>query len=246
MICLCGYWGASAKSKIMKKVLLSAVTLFLMSMLVYGQQEVTKFLGIPVDGSKSEMIRKLKEKGFKSTIGDKEVLIGEFNGTTVNVHVVTNNGKVCRIMLRDVYEVNASNIRIRFNKLCQQFKNNGKYISANLGEDYTILEDENIPYNITVKNKRYEAVFYQVPTAIDSTSLRKEVVSGLLEKYTEEQLANPTEEIQNEILTQGVLYVYKEAMNRPVWFMINSLYGVDFSITMFYDNEYNRANGEDL
>lgn len=32
---------------------------------------------------------------------------------------------------------------------------------------------------------------------------------------------------------------------RPVWFMISELYG-EYGIYMFYDNEYNRANGEDL
>ena len=43
------------------------IVLFLMMMLpmaVMGQKDVTTFLGIPVDGSKSSMIQKLKNKGF--------------------------------------------------------------------------------------------------------------------------------------------------------------------------------------
>ena len=48
----------------MKSFLLSILMLFTVSIAMYGQREVTKFLGIPVDGNKSEMIRKLKEKGF--------------------------------------------------------------------------------------------------------------------------------------------------------------------------------------
>ena len=32
---------------------------------------------------------------------------------------------------------------------------------------------------------------------------------------------------------------------KPVWFMISELYG-KYYISMFYDNEYNRPNGEDL
>ena len=40
------------------------------------------------------MIKKLKEKGFVSSEYDKEMLEGEFNGTDVYVHVVTNNNKV--------------------------------------------------------------------------------------------------------------------------------------------------------
>lgn len=78
----------------MKKTM-SILFLLLLSISVCAQQkDVTRFLGIPIDGSKSEMIRKLKAKGFESSPYDKEVLTGEFNGTSVNVHVVTNNNKV--------------------------------------------------------------------------------------------------------------------------------------------------------
>ena len=37
--------------------------LLIVSTTVFAQKEVTKFLGIPVDGFKSEMIQKLKAKG---------------------------------------------------------------------------------------------------------------------------------------------------------------------------------------
>ena len=45
----------------MKKILSLAV-LLVFSLAMYAQKDVTKFLGIPVDGTKSEMIKKLKEK----------------------------------------------------------------------------------------------------------------------------------------------------------------------------------------
>ena len=58
----------------MKKTL-SILFLLMLSISVCAQQkDVTRFLGIPVDGSKSEMIRKLKAKGFESNPYDKEVL----------------------------------------------------------------------------------------------------------------------------------------------------------------------------
>ena len=84
----------------MKKFLLIAV-MMMTSVVLFAQNDVTKFLGIPVDGFKSEMIRKLKAKGFVSSSYDPEILEGEFNGTDVNVHIVTNNNKVYRIMLSD-------------------------------------------------------------------------------------------------------------------------------------------------
>ena len=146
-------------------------SLFIIVLLVvfiplFAQKSVTKFMGIPIDGFKPEMIQKLKEKGFVSSADDKNILEGEFNGTQVNVHVVTNNNKVYRIMLCDTYPMGETDIKIRFNRLCQQFKNNSNYIT--LG-DYTIADDEDISYELTVHDKRYEAVFYQKPRILFTT-----------------------------------------------------------------------------
>lgn len=99
----------------------------LFSMSVYAQKDVTQFLGIPVDGSKWEMIQKLKEKGFRSSTVGEDILEGEFNGVQVHVHIATNNNKVYRIMLADVANRDETGIRLRFNKLCRQFANNPKY-----------------------------------------------------------------------------------------------------------------------
>ena len=69
------------------------------------------------------MIKKLKEKGFVSSEYDKEMLEGEFNGTDVYVHVVTNNNKVWRIAIEDVNVQDEYGIVLRFNRLCGQFEN---------------------------------------------------------------------------------------------------------------------------
>lgn len=219
----------------------------LFSMSVYAQKDVAQFLGIPVDGSKWEMIQKLKEKGFRSTTVDKEILKGEFNGEEVHVHIVTNNNKVYRIMLADVANRDETGIRLRFNKLCRQFANNPKYSS--LQDDQTIPEDEDISYEISTHKKRYEAVFYQKPDsaaiAADSVALKKRFETILLSKYTEEQLENPTEEIQAEFAKLVREYSLEVLDKKPVWFIIAEFRG-EYYINMFYDNEYNRANGEDL
>lgn len=60
----------------------------LFSMAAHAQQDVTRFLGIPVDGSKSEMIHRLKEKGFQYN-QSTGALRGEFNGLEVDIYVVT-------------------------------------------------------------------------------------------------------------------------------------------------------------
>lgn len=228
----------------MKKFLLVFTTMLLFVVNVSAQHDVTKFLGIPVDGDKAEMIRKLKEKGYKPIPYRDGILTGEFNGVDVNIHVVTNNNKVYRIMVCDANTRDEIGIRIRFNNLCQQFQRNKKYISATL-EDNTIPEDENISYQISVNKKRYESAYYQLPATIDSVAIANDMQSFLLSKFTEEQLNNPTEELTKEMVISGISYMLHKFSKNSVWFMISELSG-KYYITMYYDNEYNQANGEDL
>lgn len=209
----------------------------------FAQKDVTTFLGIPVDGFKSEMKQKLISKGFATAPGE-EFLQGEFNGTDVHVYIATNNNKVYRIMICDANNRNEADIKIRFNRLIEQFKNNKRYVSL---EDYTISDDVDISYEMTVHNKNFDALFYQAPDMekIDTLAVMTAVYEQLAVKYTEEQLANPTEEIQQESQQIATRYAMDLFFKKPVWFRI-SRYINEYYITMFYDNEYNHANGEDL
>ena len=205
----------------------------IMAISMSAQNDVTTFLGIPVDGFKSEMKQKLVSKGFvPKKVGTNEFLEGEFNGTDVHVYIATNNNKVCRIMLCDENYQNETNIKIRFNKLVSQFENNKRYTSL---DKYTLSDEENISYEMTVNKKNYDALFYQVPNMekVDTLALQKKVRNELLSKYTKE--------IQNTAIKIGMEMMFM----KPVWFRICESYG-EYYITMFYDNEYNHANGEDL
>lgn len=191
------------KTDTMKK-LISIVMLLAVTAALHAQKSVTQFLGIPVDGTKSEMIRKLKAKGFESTSYKKDLLEGEFNGQEVNVSIGTNNNIVYRIFIFDANSTNEAQIKIRFNNLCRQFENNPKYFSPG---DQTIPEDEDISYEMSVNAKTYQAAFLQT---------------------------NPNDAIGSD-----------DMINRQVWFMIIESYG-EYRIAMYYDNEYNRADGSDL
>ena len=235
----------------MKKLLCAIIALLYAATMQAQEEEkdVTKFLGIPVDGYKPAMIEKLKAKGFRS-IPNADLLEGEFNGTEVYVGVATNNNKVYRIGVIDKNSKNETDIRIRFNLLCRQFKDNPRYTS--LSEDQTIPEDENISHKITINKKRYEASFYQNPQTDSLSLVRKaqfiaeKVQSDLLHKYTQEQIDNPSEEIQSEISKLMAEYTVDMLTKKSVWFMISeSSYG-KYCIYMFYDNKYNIADGEDL
>ncbi|MDR1724994.1 MAG: hypothetical protein LBR28_01180 [Bacteroidales bacterium] len=226
----------------MKKTVLTAV-LLIVSIALYGQKDVTKFLGIPVDGTKAEMIQKLKAKGYTSSTLDKDVLVGEFNGRDVNIHVATNNNKVWRIAVIDVLETDERQIKIKFNNLCKQFENNKNYVSLLL--DQTLSDEEKISYEMTVHAKQYQAVFYQEPANVDTAAMTEEFNSFLLTKYTEEELANPTEEMKSKMNTDLITYMSEKLLKKTVWFTIVEDYG-KYSIIMFYDNKYNQASGDDL
>lgn len=221
---------------IMKKVLF-AVVLFVLSASVYAQKDVTRFLGIPIDGSKSEMIRKLKAKGFETSPYREEILTGEFNGVSVNVGVGTNNNKVYRIFVQDALPQSEGDIIIRLNRLCRQFKENGKYLCL---DDYTIPDGEDVGYEMTVNNKRYEATYFQLPT--DTAAFSNELMTKILENYSQEEL-NGMSDDEKQNLLQDVSFDLLS--KRSVWFMIGDSYG-SYRILMYYDNGYNMANGEDL
>lgn len=225
----------------MRKILMLLFIMFACTM--QAQKDVTTFLGIPVDGYKTEMRKKLIAKGFTPVQG-QDFLKGEFNGTDVNVYVVTNNNKVYRIMLCDANSQDEGNIKIRFNNLVRQFKNNKRYTAL---EDYTLSDSEDISYEMTVNNKKYDAVFYQNPDTgkVDTTAIQNKLMEKVLLKYTKDQLESPTEGIKSDIQSMCLEILTEYFTKKPVWFRIIREFG-SYSIAMYYDNEYNHANGEDL
>lgn len=229
----------------MKKTL-SFLILLIFSATMLAQEDVTKFLGIPVDGSKSAMIQKLKAKGFTSSSVDRDILVGKFNGVDVNIHIVTNKDKVYRIAIFDANPTNEVGIKIRFNNLCQQFQDNTKYLPASLSSsDYILSDEEDISYGLFVKKKRYQATYYQLSAVVDTVAMQKDIQIAISSKYTEDEMSNPTEEMKNKMLTTALSSIVEKNSKRSVWFMINDNYG-KYYITMYYDNGYNMANGEDL
>lgn len=226
------------------KRLLTLSMLFICATALFAQNDVTKFLGIPVDGSKSEMIQKLKAKGFRYD-SELDCLEGEFNGRNSYIFVVTNNNKVYRIMVKDATGSSETSIKIRFNTLCRQFENNKKYQSTS-SDPYTISEDEDISYEMSVNNKRYQASYFQIPEGgIDSTAIAQEAQTFIYSKYSQEQLSSFTEEQGQELMADFLQYMTDKLDKKSVWFMIVEQFG-DYYILLYYDNGYNQANGEDL
>lgn len=123
-----------------------------------AQKDVTKFLGIPVDGSGKEMIEKLKDKGFTYSQKD-DALIGVFNGETVVVDIDMQNDKVWRVIIEDLTTRDEEQIVTRFNSLVRQFENSENYMPFELNQ--AIRSDENLAYDMANRGLIYRAGFYQ-------------------------------------------------------------------------------------
>ena len=192
------------------------------------------------------MIQKLKEKGFTYN-EKKDHLEGEFNGRDVTLRVVTNKNKVYRIIVMDALGSNESSIKIRFNTLCRQFENSERYVPANLIGEFEISEDEDISYEMTVNSKRYEAAFYQFRSSeFDSTAMKEYALEKINKTHSMEEIEKLSdEEKSNMIIKIATDYIAEVMAKKSVWFMIEQEYG-NYYIIMYYDNEYNMANGEDL
>ena len=102
------------------KRFLATFLFVLMTIAAIAQDSNTiKFLGIPVDGTKNEMISKLQAKGYKyDAFSDN--LFGEFNGTDVIIYVQTINNKVWRIGIGDANVMDEADIKYRYNRLFKQ------------------------------------------------------------------------------------------------------------------------------
>ena len=223
----------------MKKIILMMIAMTISFASFAQNKDVTTFLGIPVDGTASSMKQKLVSKGFvPKKVGTNEFLEGEFNGHDVHVYIDTNKNKVYRIMLCDKNHVDEAQIKIRFNNLVKQFENNKRYYAF---RDYSLSDEEDISREMLVHNKIYGACYSQDP---DFENIDAKIQIAIKEKYSAEELKNPSETVKNDrkdIINKIVNYHFM----KQVWFSIERYYG-EYYICMYYDNKYNQANGEDL
>jgi len=221
------YTMKNLKYKTMRRLVF--VLLMLLTLSLNAQ---VKFMGIPVDGTKSEMIAKLKQKGFTLSkdpfFEGHDMLEGEFNGRPVYVSVVTNNNIVYRIFVQDQMTMNETDIKIRFNTLVGQFMLNKKYLSHK--NDQSLGKDFDISYEMDVNNKRIEASFSQ--------KLSEEEIQYLIENIPELKESEP--EMQASLIE---LATY---MSNSVWFTISKASYNNYVIALFYDNLKNAPNGDDL
>ncbi len=227
--------------------MVSAMAVIISTATFAQQKDITKFMGIPIDGTKTAMIQKLKAKGFTYN-ARMDRLEGEFNGRKSYISVVTNRNKVYRIMVRDANYTSERDIKNRFNTLVRQFLDNDKkYMPTDVAGNYIIDNDVNVSNEIVLYNKRFQASFYQIAESdSDTTGIRKYVNDKVFSKYSEVEFYAMSENEQNtEMGIAAIDWLIERVSKRQVWFMIDESYG-SYGILLYYDNVYNQSNGEDL
>ena len=132
--------------------------MLVLSVALYAQQEVTKFMGIPVDGTKSEMIAKLKAKGL-TWYPAKDCLTGIFNCRKVTLYIYVNGDKVWRVAVLYADEMDNINTINTYNHLLSLFENNGKYYSQR--DNQAIEEGTDLHYEIEINKNQIQNTFYQ-------------------------------------------------------------------------------------
>lgn len=233
----------------MKKFILTLIALLLATPLIIAQDykgEPFCFLGIPVDGKRSEMIEKLKDKGF--TYDEKTMTLrGKFNGHDSWVVVSDNEeGKVDRIYISQINTMSQGDARIQYNNLVHLYLENGKYYGS---EETIIPETEDIRYGISFKNKIYSSVFFFDPfynSPETKETLLKEcygrvesmVYKGLVLDYSEDNIW--------KLITSEYVNEEHKAAWGVVWFRIFEDSFGQYRLGIYYDNMNNRPNGKEL
>ena len=169
----------------MKRTILIAL-LALLPILGYSQNKgVLKFLGIPIDGTEAQFATQLRSKGFQYNTRT-ESYKGQFNGQNVDVYIHTNHNIVDRVYV-DFPSTNEDGVRAEFNHLLSQFQDNGKYLEFSMNEE--IPKDDDISYEISVHNKRYQASFSYIDPDQDRAVFMNRMLDVFSDFFTEEQLS---------------------------------------------------------
>ena len=139
----------------MKRLLIAILTF--LAMTSYAQ-EVIDFMGIPVDGSVSEMMAKLQEKGFRET-EENNTLESLLDGVPVRLTVCESRDKVYEILICYCFEGDNAKLVQCVNNLVSGFRGNSKYKEV---QSEMITEDDLTESKLKKEYLGYFAYFTQI------------------------------------------------------------------------------------
>lgn len=224
------------------KRLFSVISLLLVVFLSLAKDNTIKFLGHPVDGSKTAMHAHLLKKEFKYD-SELNCYFGKFNGKNSKILLSTNHGKVDRVFV--VFPTETKNdIIYEYNGLLEQFDGNEKYTSLYENEKIPLTED--IYEEITFNNKRYGASYYYTYD-LDTSKVYEIVSEELVKRIPSEDAYNElSRKEQHDLNMQLLAITFEKLCTGTVWFTIFKQGYDEYYIGLYYDNLNNRPKGEDL
>lgn len=196
------------------------------------------FMGIPIDGSKYQMITALEAKGFENK-NYKDQLEGMFNGEKVTLEVSTNHGVVDRILVIYPYCSEANDSRIKYNTLLSRLNRSAKYVCINPRNE--LPADEEIYWNLLDNSKYYDAVYFDLQPERASKQWADEFKEAYQKYYAKPLVPGLSYEEMEEALF-CLPEQLSEAVRGVVWFTMVDQHRINIS----YINFKNRPRGEDL
>jgi hypothetical protein len=229
------------KNKKMKR-LFSVISLFLVVFFSLAKDNTIKFLGHPVDGSKTAMHAHLLKKGFKYD-SDLDCYFGKFNGKYSKIMISTNHGKVDRVLVLFLTQTK-NDIIYEYNGLIEQFDANEKYRSIYENKKIPLTED--IYKEITYNNKKYGASYYY-RYGVDTSKVYEIVKEELMKRIpSKDAYYELSRNEQDDLIMQMFAKTVEKLSTGTVWFTIFKQGYDEYYIGLYYDNLNNRPKGEDL
>lgn len=209
---------------------------FVSSGLVETDESVLKFMDVPIDGLKSQMIVELEDKGFRGDLSGK--MTGMFNGEKVSLSISTNHGLVDGVMVEYPRCERSNDTRVKYNVLLSRFNRNAKYVSVSPRAEIPAGED--ILNNIGRNSKYYDAVYFFLRPEISVKQWTEDFKQEYQKHYNKPQQGLSYEEMEEALFCLPMKTT--SAVSGVVWFTMSDPY----SIIINYVNLNNRPRGEDL
>ncbi len=210
---------------------------FVSSGQVDTDESVLKFVGVPIDGTKEQMYRALRAKGFERE-SYEDFMTGMFNGESVKVIMSTNRGIVDRIRVIYPYCSEANDTRVKYNMLLSRFNRNAKYVCVNPHAE--IPTDEGIYWVLNENTKAYDAVYFYLHPKINAKVWTEEFKREYQKRYKKPSIGLSYEEMEEALFCLPMKV--SAAVSGVVWFTIVDIHTININ----YINFKNRPRGEDL
>ena len=246
----------------MKKIV-NIILFFLLSLNLFAQtsDHILRFLNIPIDGKRSDMITAIKKRGFEDDTYYPSY-VGVFNKHLSLVNIETGkNGKVYRIFIVDYQPRSKKEVIKQYNKLVLQFKNSEKYIELN--DNSLIPDDENLYCEMQINKNNYDSYFFLKPSKASKKYNRQEDPQYLVieKSYIDILREQPVSSMINKsyhdsppsyssyyiplknskpVLDDYIAKCDEIGITGMVWFKIAEANG-EFFICIYYDNLMNQV-----